>query len=272
VDVDPDRRQRMNVNQLLAQFSERDVAGFFLVLGRISPLFLLAPLFSSKMIPARARTVVALALAVGIAPLAMHGVHAVPLDEIGFAALMLKEILVGLLFSFAVGAVFAALAAAGSIADSLVGFSFGSVIDPVFGNQGGTLSQVYSLVGLTIFVVINGDAWVIEGLARSYDAVPLLSAPDITSLSRGAQVAFSGILGAAVEVCAPVLLAMLLTDAALGLTARVMPQLNVFAVGFPAKVAVGVLIVGASLPFVGGWVSESLQTSVAQALHSLKVA
>ena len=263
----------MSAEQILAAFSEQQVAGFMLVLARISPLFLLAPLFSSKMLPARARSVIAVALAVGIAPIAVHaGEGRIPLDALAFGGLILKELLVGVAFAFGLATLFAAIAAAGSIVDALVGFSFGSLVDPITGNQGGTLNQVYSMVGLAIFVAINGDAWVIQGLARTYDAVPLLSAPEVRSLVQGAELAFSGVLGAALQICAPVMLAMLLTDVAFGLVARMMPQLNVFAVGFPAKVTVGLLVIGASLPFVGTWLTDELQRSVSMALHSLKVA
>jgi flagellar biosynthetic protein FliR len=260
----------MNLDTLVAGFGEQQVAGFILVLARISPLFLLAPLFSSKMVPARARGVIAVALTVGIAPLALHAGGRIPIDAFAYSALLLKELLVGLAFSFSLGALFAALSAAGSFADAVVGFSFGSLIDPITGNQGGVLNQVYAMFGLLIFVAINGDGWVIEGLSRSYDAIPLTGTPDIGSLTKGASVAFSGIFGAAVEICAPVLLAMLLTDAAFGLVSRVMPSLNVFAVGFPAKVTVGLIVLAASLPFVGTWAGDQLQGSVASALGMLK--
>jgi flagellar biosynthetic protein FliR len=259
----------MTLDKLVAGFGEQQVAGFILVLARISPLFLLAPLFSSKMVPARARGVIAVALTVGIAPLALHAGARIPIDAFGYSALLLKELLVGLAFSFTLGALFAALSAAGSFADAVVGFSFGSLIDPITGNQGGVLNQVYAMFGLLIFVAINGDGWVIEGLARSYDAIPLTGTPDVGTLAKGASVAFSGIFGAAVEICAPVLLAMLLTDAAFGLVSRVMPSLNVFAVGFPAKVTVGLLIIGVSLPFTAGWMADELQRSVSSALQSL---
>jgi flagellar biosynthetic protein FliR len=267
----------MNADKLLASFGEQQVAAFMLVLARVSPLFVLAPLFSSKLVPLRARGIVAVALAIGIAPIALNaggadGMSRIPLDALTFGGLILKEILVGMAFSFAVGVLFAALTTAGAIVDMLVGFSFGSLVDPLTGNQGGILNQVYSMVGLLIFVVTNGDAWVIEGLARTYDAVPLVDAPEIKSLVGGAQLAFSGILAAAVQICAPVILAMLLTDVAFGLVAKMMPQLNVFAVGFPTKVLVGVLVVGASLPLVGNWMGDELQRSVAMALRSLQVA
>jgi flagellar biosynthesis protein FliR len=69
-----------------------------------------------------------------------------------------------------------------------------------------------------------------------------------------------------------VLLALVITDAAFGVVSRVVPQLNVFAVGFPAKVTVGLILIGATLPFVAGWVGDELQRSVGTALQSLKVA
>jgi flagellar biosynthesis protein FliR len=264
----------MNAQAILAHFSEEQTAGFILVLARISPLFLLAPLFSSKMIPARAKGIVAVGLAIGIYPIALHagdGQH-IPVDVLPLAGLIFKEMLVGMAFSFALAALFAAIQVAGSILDTLIGFSFGALVDPITGTNGGVLNQLYALIGAMIFVTINGDAWVIQGLVRSYDAIPLTEAPKMSSLVEGAQVAFSGIFGAAIQVCAPVMLAVLLTDIAFGLVSRVVPQLNVFGVGFPAKVTVGLVLVGASLPFVAGWLGDELQSSVASALHTLKVA
>jgi flagellar biosynthesis protein FliR len=264
----------MRPESLLAEFGQQQVLGFFLVLARVSPLFLLAPLFSSKLLPGRAKGIVAVGLAVGIAPIALHapGGGVIPTGVLELGGLVLKEMLVGLGFAFALGALFAAVQVAGSLVDTMVGFSFGALVDPVTGTNGGVLNQLYALVGVMIFVAINGDAWVIQGLARSYEAIPLSESPAIGSLVEGAQVAFSGIFAAAIEICAPVLLAATLTDVAFGLVSRVMPQLNIFAVGFPAKVTVGLVIVGATLPFVAGWLGDELQGSVASALRTLRVA
>jgi flagellar biosynthetic protein FliR len=265
----------VNPDQLIAQFGEQQVLAFLLVLGRVSPLFLLAPMFSSRMMPARAKSVAAVALAIGIAPVATRTAGGaaghLPMDIIGIAGLMFKEILVGTAFAFSLGAFFAAVSVAGTLLDTFVGFSFGQLVDPVTGNPGGALNQLYALVGVAVFIAINGDAWIIQGLARTYETVPLLGNPEIGSLVQGVQAAFSGIFGAALQVCAPVLLAVVLTDAAFGVVSRVVPQLNVFAVGFPAKVAVGLVLIGVSLPFLGGWLGDELQQSVGAALHSLKV-
>ena len=264
----------MSPESILAEFSQQQVLGFMLVLARVSPLFLLAPLFSSKMLPARARGIVAVGLAIGIYPVAMHAGDGqeIPMEIWSFGGLIVKEMLVGLAFSFSLACLFAAVQVAGGLLDTLIGFSFGAIVDPITGTNGGVLNQVYALIGVAIFVAINGDQWVIQGLARSYDAIPLADAPNMNTLVEGAQVVFSGVFGAAIQVCAPVMLAVLLTDVAFGVVSRVMPQLNVFAVGFPAKVTVGLVLVGASLPFMAGWIGDELQNSVASALHTLKVA
>jgi flagellar biosynthetic protein FliR len=264
----------MNVNELLAQFSEQQVAGFMLVLARVAPLFILAPLFSSKMLPARARTIVALGIALGMAPIALHAgvTQQIPMDLFGLAGLMVKEFLVGAAFSFVLAAMFAAVTAAGSLLDTMIGFSFGSLVDPLTGTQSSVLQQLYSMVGVAVFIAINGDAWVLQGLAKTYELVPLVDVPQINGLVGAMQAAFAGIFVASIEVAAPVLIALVITDAAFGVVSRVVPQLNVFAVGFPAKVAVGFVLISASLPFVAGWISDELQLSVSAALHSLRVA
>jgi flagellar biosynthesis protein FliR len=259
------------VNALLRQFSEQQLGGFILVLARVSPMFLLAPIFSSRMLPARARGVVAVAISFGLAPIALHG-QQISLDGMTLAGLIGKELLVGLAYAFALAAVFAAISVAGSLLDTAMGFSFGSLIDPITGTQSPILTQLYAMVGVLIFIAIDGDHWMIEGLARSYQLVPISKFPSVNALVGGADHAFVSIFGSAIELAAPVLLAVLLTDCAMGLVARVMPQLNVFAVGFPAKIAVGLLIMGVSLPFIGGWIADQVQVSVSSALQSIHVA
>jgi flagellar biosynthetic protein FliR len=246
------------------------MAGFVLCLGRIAPLFILAPMFSSKMIPARVRGIAAVALAIGMTPLALRGTK-VPLGTGDIAGLLVKELLVGLAFAFAIGAFIAAITVAGSYLDNAIGFSFGSLVDPVSGQQGTVLAQFHSLIGVMIFLAIGGDRWAVQGLARTYDLVPLSSLPDFTALAAGAMHAFVGLGIAAVELAAPVLLALLVTDAAFGMVARAVPQVNVFSVGFPAKVLVGLLLLGATLPFTAGWLADGLADSISDVLRSIQL-
>jgi flagellar biosynthetic protein FliR len=259
------------VNALLRQIGEQHVVSFFLVLARIGPLFVIAPLFSSKMVPVRARGVAAVALAVGLSPIALKDAK-VPTDALTLAGLIGKEALVGFAFAFTIAVLFAAVSIAGSFLDTLIGFSYGGLVDPVNGNQSTVLSQLYTLVGVMIFIAIGGDTWMIQGLAKTYDLVGLTQMPALGTLVGGAQHTFATIFISAVELAAPVLIALIITDAGFGVVSRVMPQLNVFAVGFPAKILVGFLIVAASLPFVAGWIGNQLQQSVLQALQTLRVA
>jgi flagellar biosynthesis protein FliR len=259
------------LNQAIGQLGGDHITAFFLVLARISPLFLMAPLFSSKLVPRKVRSIVAVALSLGLMGVAAHGQH-IPSQPLQIAGLLLAGVVVGAGFAFAVGAVFAAVHHAGAIIDSIAGFGFGSMIDPVNGNSGGVLTQLYSLVGLMIFLAIGGDAWMLRGLARTFTLVPLTRGPKLNSLAAGALQSFGAIFTSAIEVAAPAMLALLITDVAFGMVSRVVPQLNVFAVGFPVKVGVALLVVAATLPFLGGWMSDQVASSVGTALHALRIA
>jgi flagellar biosynthesis protein FliR len=259
---------QLTLNTLLTQIGSDKVTGFFLVLARVSPLFVLAPLFSSKMVPARVKGIVAVGLSIGLTPVAVHG-QTIPTDPMAVAGMLVVQVLVGLAFAFAVGMVLTAIEAAGALTDMVAGFSYGSVVDPVNGNQGGTMTNLYSLVGLALFIAIGGDAWTLRGLQKTFDLVPLTKAPQIASLTSGVEQAFATIFVSAVEVCAPVILALLITDVAFGMIAKVVPQMNIFGVGFPMKVGVAMLVVAASLPFLGSFMNDQISNAVFGILHFL---
>jgi flagellar biosynthetic protein FliR len=261
---------QQSAQTLVTEFGEQRVLAFFLVLARISPLFLLAPLFSSKMVQPRVKTVLALGLAIGLSPVVSAGTR-LPTDVMDIAGLLAKELLVGSAFAYTLAATFAAISVAGSLLDTTIGFSYGSLVDPVNGNNAAVLSTAYSMIGLMVFIAIGGDAWVIKGLARTYDVVGLVQYPSIDHVVAGATAAFTGVFTAALQVAGPVLLALILTDAAFGMVTRVVPTLNAFQVAVPAKVVLGLLLVGASMPFVANWLGTSLQDDVRSALQTLRV-
>jgi flagellar biosynthesis protein FliR len=257
--------------QILNELAGNQLAGFILVLARVSPLFLLAPPFSSPVIPPRVRSIIAVGIAIGFAPIALHGQH-IPTDPFTLGELAIEELLVGLGFAFSFAVLFAAVEAAGSLADLGAGFSYGNLVNPINGSESSVLAHVYSLFAIAIFLIVGGEAWVLRGLAQTFALVPLTSAPRISSLVVGAEQVFATVFISAVEIAAPVLIALLITDVAFGVVSRVVPQLNIFAVGFPTKVAVALLVVGASLPFVANWISNQMTVSVGDALGALHVA
>ena len=259
------------MNHLLSQLAGNQLGGFILVLARVTPLFLLAPIFSSTAIPPVVKGMIAVGISVGLTPIAMHGQH-IPSDPLQVAGLVLEGLLVGTSFAFALAVLMAAVESAGSFIDVVSGFSYGELINPLSGQTGAVMSRFYTLFGTMIFLVIGGDAWTLRGLGRTFELVPLTEAPRLGSLVGGAEQAFSTIFTSALEIGAPVLAALLITDVAFGVVSRVVPQMNVFAVGFPTKVAVAMLVVAASLPFVSGWISGQLSESVGAALGALHVA
>jgi flagellar biosynthesis protein FliR len=245
----------------------QSITAFFLVLGRVSPLFLLAPLFSAKQIPMQVRGILAVALAIGLTGIALQG-QQIPTQPMQVAGLMVVQLLVGILFAYAIAALLAAVQTAGGLADILSGFSFGATVDPINGNPGGVFSELYALIGVMLFIAIGGDAWMLRGMARTFTLIPLTKAPKLGSLASAAELSFTSIFTSALEVAAPVVLALLITDVAFGMVSRVVPQLNVFSVAFPLKVGVSLLVVAATLPFLGGWLQNQIYTSVATALHA----
>ncbi len=260
-----------DLTTLIKAISGDHVVAFFLVAARVTPLFVVAPLFSSPLMLGRVKTIVALALTIGLTPLAAHGQH-LPTDPLAVLGLMLAGLLVGFTFAYAVGAVFAAVQGAGVLSDSVCGFSFGATVDPVNGNQGGALTNFYSFVGLAVFLAIGGDAWTLRGIQATFRVIPIGRGPRLESLVGGAAQMLGTVFLGAVEVAAPILLALVVTDIGFGMVAKVVPQLNVFAVGFPIKIGVGLLVVMASMPFLGGWMTSQLDASVGAALHSLQIA
>lgn len=258
------------LTQALAGISSQNVFAFFLVLARVTPLFIVAPGFSSKMLMPRVRSVLAVALALGLTPLARHN-QTIPQDVLPVVGLLLENFLVGLGLAYTIACVFGAVQGAGVFADAFGGFSFGQTVDPINGNPGGSMTNLYTMVGLAMFLAIGGDAWTLRGMSATFTAIPIADAVQPKPLIAAAESACASLLIGAVEIAAPVILAIVVTDIALGMISKVVPQVNVFAVGFTVKVGVTLLIVGVSLPFMGGWMSNQLETSLATTLHSLRI-
>lgn len=256
------------LESLLPQLAGERLVGFVLVLARVGPLFLLAPVFSARFIPGRAKLIAAAALALALAPLATRG-QTLPADVVGLAATLLKEIVVGIAFSFVIAALGAAVQAGASLLDSLIGFSFASLIDPITNMNNAIIGQVYALFTALVFVVTGGDQVMIGGLGRTYEVVPLADFPTSGTLAQLGVSTLGSIFGIGLAIVAPVVIALLVADAAFAIVARAAPQMNVFAVGLPAKILLGFATIAASLPFVATHVQDDLQSAVWSALRGL---
>jgi flagellar biosynthetic protein FliR len=253
---------------LLPQLAASQLVAFVLVLGRVAPLFVLAPVFSANLIGPRVKFLAAAAISVGLTPVASHG-RTVPADPIGLALAMPQEILVGLAFALSLGALTAAVQAGASLLDSLVGFSFGSQIDPVNGNQSAVLGSAYGIFATMVFVVGGGPQLMMLGLGRTYDLLPLGTHPAPGALGAIALRTVEQVPVLGLELVGPVVIAIVAADAALGIVARVVPQMNVFMLGMPLKVLLAFALIGATLPFVGLHLADALTNTLSSTLHGL---
>lgn len=245
-----------------------DTLAFILVLCRVGGLFVLAPGFSASMIPMRIKLTVAMAISLALVPIAVHGQN-IPLNAGAFSMLMLKEIGVGLVFAFPMALVGAAVQAGASVLDTLIGFSFSSILDPFDNQQTAVLGQFYTLFAILVLLMSGGDHIMIEGLGASYHSLPITTYPHIGAITAGSLSAFAQVWTIGLEIAAPAMVALVITDAAFGLVSRAVPQMNVFVVGMPAKILVGMTVIAATLPFVSNQIQNMLQLSVTQAVQTL---
>lgn len=225
------------------------VAAFVLVLARTSAWVIAAPIFSAKGLSSIGRLAMAISLSVFLAPLVVSG-RTLPTEIGPFAGLVFGQVLVGLILGWATGLLLHAFEAAGTAIDTASGLSVGSILDPVTGTPTAVFARLTNIVFLALLFATNAHHALIEGFAGSFQAVPIDRFPvlgETGALAAGHAV--TGILLAALEIGAPVLGALFLTEVALALTSRFVPQANVFAVGLPAKVLVALLAFGSALVF-----------------------
>ena len=237
-------------------------AGFVLILARTSAWVMTAPVFSARGLSSIGRLALAIALSIFLAPLAATGLE-VPADIGPFAGLILGQVLVGLVLGWATGLLLHAFEAAGTAIDTASGLSMGSILDPMTGTPSAVFARFTNMVFLALLFATNAHHSLIQGFVRSFDAVPIDRFPVLNGEGvLAAASAVTGILLAALEIGAPVLGALFLTEVALALMSRFVPQANVFVVGMPVKVLVALLAVGAALVFFPARVTGLLETSL----------
>jgi flagellar biosynthesis protein FliR len=251
----------------LPEVATAQLVGFMLVTARIGGIFVFAPVFSSKLIPARVKALVAAGFALALTPLATRN-QTIPSEALDIATVLVKELAVGLGFALAIGMLATAIQMGASLLDTLIGFSFGSLVDPITNVQSSILMQVYAMVATIVFLLTGGDHLVVLGLARSYELIPLDAVPSLSALAGLATDRLASIAVIGLEIAAPVVIALVVTDMAFGIVSRVVPQMNVYFVGLPAKILAGLAVAGASLPFVAIHFENELRATIVRALEA----
>jgi flagellar biosynthetic protein FliR len=255
---------------LLDLIGIRDWPAFVLVSARVSGLFLAAPLWSMAGMPQSIRAAVAVVLSVILLPL-VAAVEPLPDDMMAMSVILAGETVLGIAIGLTGAVVLHAVTVAGEVTSLQMGLSLGQALGSL--PEGATVGvgQLQGYFALTIYLSLGGHLTLYEGLAASLRAVPpgqaaagLLGGREVVEL---AATVFSG----GIRTAAPIIVALLLANLALAILGKAVPQLNVMLVSFPITIAVGLIMLGASLPFLAAHLSrtvEALPGSVGQTIEA----
>lgn len=224
---------------------------FLLVFARVAAFFSLLPFLSPRGIPFMLRVFLALVVAaLLVAPLGPADLP--PRGDAAFLLSLGRELLVGLALTFVVYALFSLFVMAGQMIDLKAGLMMSGLFDPQFGSQVTITGQLYYQLALVIFLTMNGHHLLLSGLAQSFELIPLQGPFMNPSLVSEYARIFGKAFVLAFQLAAPVAAVLILTDLALGFLARVVPQIHVFILGLPLKIALALLVLVFLLPLMGG--------------------
>jgi flagellar biosynthetic protein FliR len=248
----------MQLDQMLSY-----VPVFVLVLFRTAGFMLFAPLFGSARIPKRAKTLMAVILAMGFTP-TVHAPAHLPLSSLGVAMGIGGEICFGLAMGMILSFVFIAAQWAGEMIGQQLGFNIAETFDPQFGQSSSLIGDMYYMMTLVIFLFIGGHRQMIRGIRDSFDTLPLLSVGINQPVLDLVIQMFQTATMLAARLAAPVLVTMLIVDLTLGFLGKTMPQMNVMTMGLSIKAMVGtiVLIIGLVLYSTPNVIREGLENSM----------
>jgi flagellar biosynthetic protein FliR len=241
-------------------FSATSVQFFLLVFVRVLSTIAVMPFFGAAPIPVQIKVGLSFALAIIVFPL-------VPIDKTAlatlhtvlFVVLVLKEIVIGLIVGFVSSLVFYALQFALYLISNEMGFSFVDTVDPMTESETTPFGQLMIMAFTVVFLCIGGHYFLIMALRRSFEIIPLLGG----KIPAGAVTwqftkMITDIFIVGIKLAAPVVVTLFLTTIGLGVVSRTVPQMNVFFVGVPLKIVLGIYLTIFTLPTTAALFSRSL--------------
>lgn len=220
---------------------------WLLILMRVAPVIFMMPLFHSRNIPVRVKAGLTLIISLALLPAVKIETGPFPSEPLSFVFLTLSELMIGFLLGFSVRLTFAGLQLAGELAGFQMGFGMARVMNPQSGSESTVVSEFYYLIGLLLFLAADGHHWFFKALAQSFH----LLAPGEFQPREGLIQLFIRLSGRmfvlAIQIAAPILVIMILVQIALGIIARMIPQVNVLMSSFPLTISLGLIFLGLSM-------------------------
>jgi flagellar biosynthetic protein FliR len=230
------------------------------VFVRIASMLFMMPLFDMRTIPIFFKV----ALALGITFLVVTTLNfedvALHPGAVGFGLGIVREVLVGVILGISVRILFAAVQLAGQTMGMQMGMALANVMDPSTQSQGSVISLLVNIIAILLFLTLNAHHAVIRGILDSFQVVPPYQFTFTTPLFEELMRLGGEMFALSVKIGAPVIVALLLTSAALGLVARTVPQMNVFIVAFPIKILVGLFFLAVSIPFMLSFLKQLFES------------
>ena len=223
------------------------VGSFLWPLARVAALVTVAPIFGARVMPGRVRLMLMLALTWAILPFIKSAPVIEPLSPAG-VLVVAQQVLIGLSMGFLFRLAFTALELGGLMIATQMGLGFASLIDPQNGAQSPLLSQFYTLLGTLVFLGLNGHLLLIQLLVDSFEALPVATSGADRDLLWTLVTWASRMFAGAVLISLPAIASLLVVNLAFGVMTRAAPQLNIFSVGFPIGLILGLLIILYNLP------------------------
>jgi len=229
---------------------------FLLVFFRMTGLFMLSPIFGRRNVPNPLKVGFSFLMAVILVE-TLSADYSVDFTNLyGFIFLAIKELMVGLIMGYVTTLFFSAFILAGQIMDVQIGFGMAQVFDPQYNTQLPLMGNLMNMIALLVFFSLDGHHSLIRILFETYGLIPpgtvMIQAPVYGRLVE----IFITTFAMAVKIAIPVMAAALLTEAALGIMVRAVPQMNVFVVGIPLKIVLTLVVLLLFIPvyirFLGG--------------------
>ncbi|HTX99578.1 MAG TPA: flagellar biosynthetic protein FliR [Bacteroidota bacterium] len=223
---------------------------YVLIFARVMSLIVVAPVVSHQAVPVQVKIALGLFVALVMQPI-VAATHPVIDQSLAVLTIMvLKEIAVGLLLGFAAGFILLGAVVAGEMISLDLGMSLATVLDPESGAQNTVMSQFLQLVMTLVFLLLNGHHFVLQALRMSFDAVGIGQFTISTGLTDRLVALAGAVLVVGIKLAAPVIVASFIVNVALGVLARVTPQINVFILNFQVKIGIGFLLMMTAAPMM----------------------
>jgi flagellar biosynthetic protein FliR len=240
------------MNELLS-LAWKDILCFLLVFVRVGIIFATVPFFSAEVIPRRITAIIAFFLSLVLVPVVpASSITPDALNAFTLILLLVHELLIGMCLGLAVNVIFAGIQIAGELIGFQMGFAIVNIVDPVTGVDAPITSNLLYIIAFLLFFSLGGHHLLIRALVESYYVIPVEAGLPgqkylLAVLTYAARMFVIGI-----KVAAPVIGVLLLLNISFGLTARAIPQMNVFLMSFPLTIAIGLfflIVVIKMMPF-----------------------